>query len=894
MKAYGAKHDMEDNTQGRRCRSVRNGQSWVILLCLVALCYVLLVCFSMYKISDSTTQLYEYPYTVSREAQKMKARLYGMRDTLPALLAMPGVSRAQIEDMLKQQERAQDASLEKIRLRFRGATSELSNLEQGMLDIRKARRQMIEEMLGITDFNKIYSCYARSVLPFFDKLEGALDSLSRQADLRGAAILVKMDQIRFFSIIAALFVGVALIWFVFRTNRLERSRIREIAYRERLFNLLSANVDEVFFISRGNGSFEYVSSNSERIMGMPARVLCQDSGRLYSLMTDRDAEWLRCLLQRGTFTEIQERDITLGEKKRQFKIRVYPVFSDGTLTQRIIVLADQTEALAYQQTLSDALENARNANAAKSSFLSHMSHEIRTPMNAIIGMTTIALTRLDDRGRVQDCLAKIAQSSRHLLGLINDVLDMSKIENGKLSITHEPFNFQMALQGVVNLIQPQTQERRQDFDVSLSGVDEEELLGDVLRLNQILINILSNAVKFTPAGGSIRLEVRQIYKKNNSVRFRFIIRDTGIGMSKEFVERLYTPFEQATSSIASKFGGTGLGMAITKNLVSLLGGTIFVKSEEGRGTEFTVELPFGISGRQQDSSRARLEPLKVLIVDDDRDTCEHAFLLLDKMGLRTRWVLSGAEAVKLVHESHECGDDYDVCFIDWKMPDMDGAETARRIRSEVGPDTLIIIISAYDWGPIEAEARASGVDAFIAKPFFASNLYNTLASMTRSVTHPKAEVSEVRQTGVESTAPPHYDFTGRRILLVEDNEFNREIAQEFLEMTGATVECAEDGSRAVELFTASKPGQYDIILMDVQMPVMDGYEATRSIRASEHPDAKSIPILAMTANAFSEDVAAAVASGMNGHIAKPIDVSVLYRLLDSHLRTSSPWESSRS
>lgn len=628
-------------------------------------------------------------------------------------------------------------------------------------------------------------------------------------------------------------------------------------------------------------------------MGMPARVLCQDSGRLYSLMTDRDAEWLRSLLQRGTFTEIQERDITLGEKKRQFKIRVYPVFSDGTLTQRIIVLADQTEALAYQQTLSDALENARNANAAKSSFLSHMSHEIRTPMNAIIGMTTIALTRLDDRGRVQDCLAKIAQSSRHLLGLINDVLDMSKIENGKLSITHEPFNFQMALQGVVNLIQPQTQERRQDFDVSLSGL--------MKRTARRCFASESDSHQYSvqcrqvhSGGGDIRLEVRQIYKKNNSVRFRFIIRDTGIGMSKEFVERLYTPFEQATSSIASKFGGTGLGMAITKNLVSLLGGTIFVKSEEGRGTEFTVELPFGISGRQQDSSRARLEPLKVLIVDDDRDTCEHAFLLLDKMGLRTRWVLSGAEAVKLVHESHECGDDYDVCFIDWKMPDMDGAETARRIRSEVGPDTLIIIISAYDWGPIEAEARASGVDAFIAKPFFASNLYNTLASMTRSVTHPKAEVSEVRQTGVESTAPPHYDFTGRRILLVEDNEFNREIAQEFLEMTGATVECAEDGSRAVELFTASKPGQYDIILMDVQMPVMDGYEATRSIRASEHPDAKSIPILAMTANAFSEDVAAAVASGMNGHIAKPIDVSVLYRLLDSHLRTSSPWESSRS
>ena len=400
-------------------------------------------------------------------------------------------------------------------------------------------------------------------------------------------------------------------------------------------------------------------------------------------------------------------------------------------------------------------------------------------------------------------------------------------------------------------------------------------------MNQILINILSNAVKFTPAGGSIRLEVRQLHKKKNNVRFRFIIRDTGIGMSKEFVERLYTPFEQARPS--SKFGGTGLGMAITKNLVSLLGGTIFVKSEEGKGTEFTVELPFGLSGRQRDDNRARLEPLKVLVVDDDRDTCEHALLLLDKMGLRTRWVLSGAEAVKLVHESHECGDDYDVCFIDWKMPDMDGAETARRIRSEVGPDTLIIIISAYDWGPIEAEARASGVDAFIAKPFFASNLYNTLASMTRRVKPVEAKVCEEQQTDAKSAASRHYDFTGKRILLVEDNEFNREIAQEFLEMTGATVECAEDGSEAVALFTASKSGQYDIILMDVQMPVMDGYEATRTIRASEHPDAKSIPILAMTANAFSEDVAAAVASGMNGHIAKPIDVSALYRLLDSHL-----------
>lgn len=420
--------------------------------------------------------------------------------------------------------------------------------------------------------------------------------------------------------------------------------------------------------------------------------------------------------------------------------------------------------------------------------------------------------------------------------------------------------------------------------MALVRVDAEELLGDALRLNQILINILSNALKFTPAGGSIRLEVHQISQTNNNVRFRFIIRDTGIGMSQEFIKRLYTPFEQAAST-TSKYGGTGLGMAITKNLVSLLGGAIFVKSEEGKGTEFTVELPFGLNEQQMEKSKGALDPLKVLVVDDDHDTCEHAALLLDKMGLRTKWTLSGAEAVKLVQESHASGDDYDVCFIDWKMPDMDGMETVRRIRGDVGPETLIVIISAYDWSSIEDEARAIGANGFIAKPFFASNLYNTLTSLTRKATNAKrkTEDSASEEKKPENAAHQQYNFTGKRMLLAEDNEFNREIAQEFLEMTGATVECAEDGSEAVNLFANSKSGYYDIILMDVQMPVMDGYEATRTIRASAHPDAASIPILAMAANAFSEDVAAAVAAGMNGHIAKPIDVAALYRLLDSHL-----------
>lgn len=536
--------------------------------------------------------------------------------------------------------------------------------------------------------------------------------------------------------------------------------------------------------------------------------------------------------------------------------------------------ASRKQALQARAQALSSLRIAQKASSVQEDFLRRISHEVRTPMNAIIGMTTIAMSRLDDRARLEDCLGKIAQSSRHLLGLINDVLDMSKIEGGRLSIAHEPFNFRLSLQGIVNLIQPQIQEQGQNFEVSLSEVDEEELNGDAMRLNQILINLLSNAVKFTPRGGSIRLDIRQVHKNRNNVRFRFIIRDTGIGMSEEFISRLYMPFEQATASTASKFGGTGLGMAITQNLVSLLGGMISVKSKEGRGTEFTVELPFGLSGRQTSRELSALDPLKVLVVDDDPGTCEHASLLLGRMGLRARWVLAGKEAVDLILRARECGDDYDVCLIDWQMPDMDGVETARRIRREVGPDTLIIIISAYDWSPIEREAREAGVNAFINKPFFASTLHDTLLSITRHAPA-KAEVSVPNRR--------EYDFSGRRILLVEDNEFNREVAKEFLEMTGAAVECAGDGREALEKFTSSEPGHYALILMDVQMPVMSGYEATRAIRASDHAEAETIHILAMTANAFSEDIAAAVAVGMNGHLAKPIDVAALYRLIASHL-----------
>ena len=845
-------------------------------LCAITACYVAFVVVVMYRMGESTATLYEHPYMVSREAREMKARIYEMRNTFPTMLATPDLAPEKFEEILNRQEKAQNDSMARIKTLYLGDKDDLSALEGALHDFRQSRRRAVQVAAGagLATFDEVNAYYKREVLPYLDTLDSVLDRFGKSADLRGAMILADMDRTRIFSILVTLLMGGLIIWLIAFTNRLERKKNKEIAYRERLFNLLAENIDEVFFIARSKENFEYISSNSKRIIGLDSNELYRDNNTLYSLLPPDVGGWLRAVFSDGSLRGPVERDVALAESGRQFKIRVYPVYQDGALERYIAVLADQTDAIGYQRTLSDALESARNANAAKSNFLSHMSHEIRTPMNAIIGMTTIAMSRLDDRARLEDCLGKIAQSSRHLLGLINDVLDMSKIEGGRLSIAHEPFNFRLSLQGIVNLIQPQIQEQGQNFEVSLSEVDEEELNGDAMRLNQILINLLSNAVKFTPRGGSIRLDIRQVHKNRNNVRFRFIIRDTGIGMSEEFISRLYMPFEQATASTASKFGGTGLGMAITQNLVSLLGGMISVKSKEGRGTEFTVELPFGLSGRQTSRELSALDPLKVLVVDDDPGTCEHASLLLGRMGLRARWVLAGKEAVDLILRARECGDDYDVCLIDWQMPDMDGVETARRIRREVGPDTLIIIISAYDWSPIEREAREAGVNAFINKPFFASTLHDTLLSITRHAPA-KAEVSVPNRR--------EYDFSGRRILLVEDNEFNREVAKEFLEMTGAAVECAGDGREALEKFTSSEPGHYALILMDVQMPVMSGYEATRAIRASDHAEAETIHILAMTANAFSEDIAAAVAAGMNGHLAKPIDVAALYRLIASHL-----------
>ena len=515
------------------------------------------------------------------------------------------------------------------------------------------------------------------------------------------------------------------------------------------------------------------------------------------------------------------------------------------------------------------LEKAEAASRAKGEFLSRMSHEIRTPLNAILGMGAIAMQNLNDTEKVESCLKKLTLSSKHLLALINDVLDMSKIESGKVELRSEPFDLRAFLESLSSLYYIQAREKNLEYKTVLAGEVDEALVGDSLRLNQILTNLLSNALKFTPAGGSIELRVSQKKQSPSAVRLRFEVIDTGCGIDEQNYEKIFESFEQENSSVTNKYGGTGLGLSIVKRFSELMGGSVSVSSKLGEGSAFTVELPFKKATHPKNT--ADIPRLKVLVVDSDPDAIAYICSLLHRMGMQVEYVTNGTLAVSRVRDAHSRQEDFDICFVDCKLPDQDSFETIRRIRKVVENETTAVLITAYDAVEIEKEAVQSGASGVLIKPLFASAITQAISSLRQE--RPLFD-------GKDSM---NADFHGKRILLVEDNQLNREIAVELLRITGAEVECAEDGVEALKLFSQSPTDYYDLILMDIQMPRMDGLEATRQIRGLGRSDAGSVPIFAMTANAFAEDEQKSKAAGMNAHLSKPLDVKILYAQMKAFL-----------
>ena len=673
-----------------------------------------------------------------------------------------------------------------------------------------------------------------------------------------------------------LLIGTAAIGaLILRGRRLSQQSRTELQYRERMFDVLSNSVDDIFLmLDTQDQRVDYVSPNIERLLGIHVED-ARANIRVMEKCTIRDnvvipRQELEAIPLNGSrHWECEYMHQGTGER-RWYRMTVYRM-SIQDMEKYIFVLSDRTLEQRMNQQLQGALDAAQSANAAKSNFLSNMSHDIRTPMNAIVGFSLLLEKEADDPEKVREYTRKITASSHHLLSLINDVLDMSKIESGKTSLNVDRFSLPELLEELNIILLPQAKAKKQTFTVHVQGAPPEQILGDKLRLNQILINLLSNAIKYTPEGGRIEFLVAEADQpvEGQYVKLRFVVRDNGIGMSEQFQREVFVPFSREISSVTNTVQGTGLGMAITKNLVDLMGGVIQVESKLGQGSTFTVELTFALPEQEERDTWYRQKITRMLVVDDEEEICLDIRELMRDTGVDVSIRTDGASAVEAAVQASSSGAGFHVILLDWKMPGMDGVQTARAIRERVGHDVPILVLTSYDWSEIEEQARAAGINAFMPKPFFASTFWQAI----------KPLFTQEQSHEVQAEPPAENVLAGRLFLVAEDNEMNAEILTDVLAMEDARCEVAVNGKEAVEMFERSEPGRYDMILMDVQMPVMNGYEATRAIRAGSHPEAATIPIVAMTANTFAEDVRNALASGMDAHLAKPIDLDAMRQVV---------------
>lgn len=864
-----------DTTQGLASlrKERRLNAACVVILLLLMVAFLGLTLYSSIRLSEQTDIISEHPFEVVIAAGNLKLHISEMSIRSGRLLLHREAEDIEIvRNAFDELSSAMVPPLAKLRELYLGDADDILAIVNTLVLIQEAQDEYlsIASSPAATD-NEIEQYEQNQLSSLYDKALAETDRVISVAQERKVGYGKTADTLRSTTSLLAVILMIVMAVVLVLSQMLLRRQRRELVFRNQLFDNLSQNIDDTFLIRDAKtGAIHYRALNMKRVLGLSSQNLKNG----YQGIAPEDAKSIHDAVGEPGFAfpyiKTVEYTKPTGEK-RWISIRVYRT-DEMDAPQLISVFSDVTEEILSRQALQDAIANAEQANTAKSQFLSRMSHEIRTPLNAIIGMTTIAAASVREPLKVEDCLSKINFSSKHLLMLINDILDMSKIESNKMVLQSEPFDIFEIVNGFVSTVYAQAKSKGLDFQESMTDFGEHTVfVGDALRLNQILLNLSSNALKFTSPGGRIRLDVSRIASKSTVDVLRFVVSDTGIGMSAEVVDKIFQPFEQADASISSRYGGTGLGMTITKNLVMLMNGKMRIESTPGVGTSCIVELPFQRGPEDISEPDFRGQGLRALIVDDERSVCEQVGKLLDKIKIYSEWSVSGCRAVEMVRKSHLENKDYDLCLIDWKMPDMDGVDVARHIHQDVDADIPIVLISAYDITEIEQEARSVGVKGFLPKPLYRSSVYTVIKDLLEDSIGGREKVPEP-----DAGCLP---LAGMKLLMAEDNDLNREIAEELLRMNGAEVHSVNDGKEALDAFLSSGPGDYDAILLDVQMPVMDGLEAARRIRISEHPVANLIPIIATTANAFSSDISAVLASGMNAHVSKPLDIQQLCRVL---------------
>lgn len=853
----------------RRKREGMSEAQWklnMVAVIVLMIVYLIVTLYNSERLAAQTEKMSSHPFEMVVAGGELKMCIAKMQVRVERLYKHNTMDDViYIRGILDELYEETDQVLKRLKHAYQGSDKEWDNLEDNLDEIKKQQNGFLLYVSADECFpqDQVIAYEEEKIEPLYQETTDMIDEMLEDAEEGGLQYVQNVEQLRVRVLVLSIILMVAMLAvFIFSQYIMWRQR-KELQNRSTLFDSLSKSIDDAFVIRDAkSGEIVYRSLNMERVLGISPTdetlyqgLKSEDVDEIYRYIGDFELA--------ASYKKLVEYTRPDGEK-RWVLLRLYRVNNLDT-PQVISFYSDRTNEEKQRIFLDAAMENADKANQAKGDFLARMSHEIRTPLNAIIGLVTLAIASIEDSAKVQDCLTKINFSSKHLLMLIDDILDMSQIESNKMKLQNEEFDIYQFINSFVVTIYSQAKAKNLEFKESITGFSEgSEYYGDSLRMGQILLNLVSNAIKFTPEGGSVFLKVEKLVTKKNLDIVRFEVTDTGIGMSEEVQERIFAPFEQADSSIAAKFGGTGLGMSITKNLVMLMDGKIYVNSKENEGTTFTVDIP--LLKKESETKIPDFENmgLNALVVDDEEEECRHAVRVLQEIKIQAEWVMHGAQAIERVISHHRGNRDYDICLIDWKMHDIDGIEVTRRIRAEVGYDVPIVMISAYDYMEIEEEARAAGVDGFLPKPLYRTAVYEEISR----------ELKEREGRQIQGKAKQKL-LSGKKILLAEDNDINRDIAKELLELQGATVIACEDGKQALQAFQNSGIREYDAILLDIRMPVLDGYETAGRIRALNRKDAVIIPMIAVTAHAFSGDVTAALRAGMNAHVSKPLDIAEL-------------------